>query len=60
MINAAAVAVVEGRLGLAASVGIEQCADVGQRVPLRRILQMHDDDVVVDDVDHAGFCHCVR
>jgi hypothetical protein len=50
---AGAVAVVEHRLRLAVAVGVEQLADVRQAVPLRRVLQVQDHRVVIDDV--GGF-----
>ena len=48
---AGAEAVVEDDLGLAVAVGVEQLADMGEAVPLRRVLQGHLDDVVADHVD---------
>ena len=48
---AGAVAVIEDDLGGAVAVGIEQLPDMGEAVPLRRILQRHLDDVVADHVD---------
>ena len=46
-----AVAVIKDDLGLAVAVGIEQLPDMGEAVPLRRVLQRHLDDVVAHDVD---------
>ena len=43
-------AVVEDDLRLAVAVGIEAAADVRKGVPLRRVLQRHQHDVVADDV----------
>jgi hypothetical protein len=51
---AGAVAVVEDRLRLAVAVGVEQRADVGEAVPLGRILQVHDGEVVVHHVGEVG------
>ena len=48
---AGAIAVVEDDLGLAVAIGVEQLADMGKAVPLRRILQRHLDDVVADHID---------
>ena len=48
---AGAVAVVEHDLGLAVAVGIEQLPDMGEAVPLGRVLQRHLDDVVADHID---------
>ena len=48
---AGAVAVVEHDLGPAVAVGVEQLTDMGEAVPLCRVLQRHLDDVVADDVD---------
>ena len=48
---AGAVAVVEHDLGLAVAVGVEQLTDMGEAVPLRRVLQRHLDDVVAHDDD---------
>ena len=48
---AGAVAVVEDDLGPAVAVGVEQLPDMGEAVPLRRVLQRHLDDVVADHVD---------
>ena len=39
-------AVVVDRLGPAVGVGVEELPDMGEAVPLRRVLQMHDDEVV--------------
>ena len=49
-----AVAVVVDRLGLAVAVGIEQLADMGEAVPLGRVLGVQDDEVVADDVGRIG------
>ena len=43
-------AVVEDDFRLAVAVGIEAAADVRKGVPLRRVLQRHQHDVVADDV----------
>src|SRR5204862_37225 len=43
-------AVIEDDLRLAVAVGIETAADVRKGVPLRRVLQRHQHDVVADDV----------
>ena len=51
---AGAKAVVEDDLGLAVAVGIEAAADVRERVPLRRVLQRHERDVVAYDVGESG------
>jgi len=48
------VAVVVDALGQAVAVGVEQRADMRQRIPLRRVLQAHLDDVVAEHVDAAG------
>jgi len=46
-----AIAVIEDDLRLAVAIGVEQLPDMGERVPLRRILQRHLDDVVADHID---------
>ena len=51
---AGAVAVVEDDLGLAVAIRVEQLPDMGEAVPLRRVLQRHLDDVVADHVDQFG------
>ncbi len=48
-----AIAVVVDHLGLAVAVGVEELADMGEAVPLRRVLQRHHDDVVADDIGVA-------
>ena len=53
-VRAGAEAVVEDHLGRAVAVGIEHLADMGEAVPLRRILQVDQRRVVADDVDVAG------
>jgi hypothetical protein len=50
---ARAEAVVEHELRLAVAVGVEAAADVGERVPLRRVLQRHQHLVVADHVGHV-------
>ena len=54
-----AVAVVVDRLGLAIAVGIEQLADMGEAVPLGRVLAVQDDEIVADDVGAVGLV-CAR
>ena len=44
-------AVVVERLGHAVAVGVEEAADMGERVPLRRILQRQDHAIVARHVD---------
>src|SRR5918992_415667 len=53
-IFAGAKAVVEHELALAVAVGVEAAADVGEAVPLRRILQGHEDRVVRNHVGEVG------
>ena len=57
---AGAVAVVEDDLGLAVAIGVEQLPDMGEAVPLRRILQRHLDDVVADHVENCGSSRAER
>ncbi|MBI5719959.1 MAG: hypothetical protein HZC37_19980 [Burkholderiales bacterium] len=47
---AGTVAVAEDRFSDAVAVGIEAAADMREAVPLRRVLQAHQHEVVVDDV----------
>ena len=47
-------AVVEHHLGLAVAVDIELRAHMGERIPLRRILQVHGHEVIAHDVDERG------
>jgi hypothetical protein len=49
-VAAGAVAVVVDRFGDTVAVGVEQLADVGEAVPLRRVLQVHHHQVVADHV----------
>ena len=51
---AGAIAVVVDRLRHAVAVGVEHLADMGQAVPLRRVLQVQDRHVVADDVGAIG------
>ena len=53
-VDAGAVAVVVHGLFDPVAVGVELGADVGERVPLRRVLQRERDDVVGPDVDVLG------
>ena len=48
---AGAEAVVEHHLGLAVAVDVELLADMGEAVPLCRILQREQHDVVAHDID---------
>ena len=48
---AGAIAVVEHDLGLAVAIRVEQLPDMGEAVPLGRVLQRHLYDVVTDHVD---------
>ena len=48
---AGAIAVVEHHLGLAVAVDIEQLPDMREAVPLRRVLQRQQHQVVADHVD---------
>ena len=50
---AGAIAVVEDDLRLTVAVSVEQLPDMGEAVPLRRILQRHLDDVVADYIQVA-------
>ncbi len=49
-VRAGAKAVVEHDLALAVAIGIETAADMRKRVPLRRVLQREEHQVVADDV----------
>ncbi|MBL8307838.1 MAG: hypothetical protein JNM33_14165 [Rubrivivax sp.] len=42
------------------AIGVEAAADMGQAVPLRRVLQAHQHDVAVDDVGEFGILAVVR
>ena len=53
-VDACAKTVVVHRLGLAVAVGIEHRAYMGQAVPLRAVLQVHDDQVIADHIGAAG------
>src|SRR5579883_17533 len=52
-VPARAVAVVIDHLGNAVAIGVEELPDMGEAVPLRRILQRDDRDIVADDVGMA-------
>jgi hypothetical protein len=46
--------VVEDELGFAVAIGVEAAADVGKGIPLRRVLQGEQDEVVGNDVGQPG------